>query len=157
MIGLDRLKEIVSYNPDTGVMTKLKNGKSDWCKQKHGHMLVNVDGTTYKLHRLAWLYMTGNWPVNHIDHIDGDPTNNKWENLRDVTPSQNLRNQHRSKRDDCGVYRQKNRWIVVIRQNGKTNFCGSFVNKEDAVLRSLSVRSVRDQDIKVTKTGTTTP
>lgn len=149
MLTADKLKEAVFYDPATGVMTKLKTGKSDWCKQFHGHNLVVIDGVTYKLHRLAWLYMTGSWPVNHIDHIDGDPTNNKWSNLRDVTRSQNLRNQHRSKRDDCGVYRQKNRWVVVIRQHGKTNFHGSFINKADAIAKSLSVRAARDQDIKV--------
>jgi hypothetical protein len=92
--------------------------------------------------------MTGSWPTNHIDHIDGDPTNNAWINLRDVTRSQNLRNQHRTRRPDCGVYKQKNRWIVMVREDGKLKFHGSFVDRNDAITKSQQVRDLRDQDIR---------
>jgi hypothetical protein len=146
MLTYERLKQIVSYDPATGLLEK--NGKTTWCKQKHGHMMVRIDGTTYKVHRLAWFYMTGSWPTNHIDHIDGDPTNNAWINLRDVTRSQNLRNQHRTRRPDCGVYKQKNRWIVAVREDGKRKFHGSFVDRNDAITKSQQVRDLRDQDIR---------
>jgi hypothetical protein len=139
------LLSLIHYDPETGVVTK--RGKTEWCQQKHGHKLVSIGGTSYKAHRLAWFYMTGSWPVNHIDHIDGDPTNNKWSNLRDVTRSQNLRNQRRTKRADCGVYKQKNRWVVSLREAGRLQFHGSFMNRDDAIAKAQQVRALRDRDI----------
>jgi hypothetical protein len=143
----DLLLRLISYDPETGEVTKM--GKTDWCKQKHGHMLVSVGGVHYKAHRLAWFYMTGAWPKNHIDHIDGNPTNNRWDNLRDVTRSQNLRNQHRTKRACCGVYKRKNRWVVALREGGLLRHYGSFVTLDDAIAKSQQVRAVRDADIQV--------
>lgn len=143
----EMLLSLVHYDPETGGITK--RGKTDWCQQKRGYMLVSIGGVQHKAHRLAWFYMTGSWPKNHIDHIDGDPTNNRWSNLRDVTRSQNLRNQHRTKRPDCGVYKRKNRWIVSLTENGIRKFHGSFINREDAVLKSQEVRQRRDKDICV--------
>lgn len=141
------IRDLVAYDPETGTLTK--GGKSDWCRQKHGHMLVRVSGKMYKLHRLAWLYMTGSWPRCHIDHIDGDPTNNRWSNLRDVTRSQNLRNQHRSKRPTCGVYPVKDHWVVKVRSGGKLLHYGSFLDKAEAIAKAVQVRAERDTDIEV--------
>ena len=141
----EMLRDSVTYDPETGVLTK--GSKSNWCRQKHGHMLVRISGKTYKLHRLAWLCMTGSWPTNHIDHIDGDPTNNRWSNLRDVTRSQNLRNQRRSKKPTCGVYPVKGHWVVKVRVMGALVHYGSFADKAAAVAKAIQVRGERDADI----------
>jgi hypothetical protein len=57
---------------------------------------IGIDGVIYKAHRLAFLYMTGEWPTGQVDHKDGDGSNNRWENLRDVTAAVNAQNKRRA-------------------------------------------------------------
>ena len=54
-----------------------------------GHIRICIMRVKYLAHRLAWLYVTGSWPSQDIDHIDGDPTNNRFANLREVTHQEN--------------------------------------------------------------------
>ena len=56
----------------------------------HGHKQTHLDGDTYYIHRLIWLYVYGSWPENTIDHINGIKTDNRLENLRDVTQAVNI-------------------------------------------------------------------
>ena len=82
------LKEHLHYNPDNGIFTRIKStqktrvGDIVGTKQKHGHLMAGVNRKKYLLHRLAWLYMTGNWPSEHIDHINGNPSDNRWVNIK---------------------------------------------------------------------------
>ena len=98
----EKLKEKISYNPETGALTwnivakygMEKGDEAGWL-DKNGRTYyrnVQINGIKYKAHRLAWLYMKGSFPVNEIDHIDHDGTNNKWSNLRDVTHAENGKN-----------------------------------------------------------------
>ncbi len=88
------------YNPDTGVITRRSTGHTNWAvhydnrvKPKRAKYLrVTTTTKNYAAHRLAWFLMTGAWPTKPIDHIDGDTTNNKWENLREVTSQENSHN-----------------------------------------------------------------
>ena len=120
------LKQLLHYEPETGVFTWLQD-RSD--KVKAGDV-AGGKGTAYKriclnyknyqAHRLAFLYMTGEWPQHMVDHIDGDPSNNKWSNLRQANAYQNARNkatQSNNKSGHVGIWKPKGRdhWVVQVR------------------------------------------
>lgn len=89
-------------------------------------------------HRLAWFYVNGVWPKGHIDHIDGNKTNNSIDNLRDVSRSMNLQNQkkaHRGKSSGLplGVHLSRGgRFMAQLRVNGKNKSFGTFDTPESA-------------------------
>lgn len=63
---------------------------------KDGYIIIQIDGKKYRAHRLAWMYMTGEWPEHEIDHRDGIPWHNQWGNLREATRSDNCANSDRA-------------------------------------------------------------
>ena len=142
------LRERFHYNPTTGVFTRLVR-TSNFCKlgpagmaTKRGNVAICVGGKKRAAHRLAWLYMTGEWPKHEIDHIDGNPLNNCFANLREATGAQNKQNQHRPHIDNVsgflGVFRHgKNRagqirWRARIQLDGKSIHIGLFDSPEAA-------------------------
>lgn len=97
----ERLREMLHYDSGTGVMTwrvnvgrwgRTKAGTRTGSSDFTGHLRTQVDGVLYYCHRLAFLYTTGAWPIGEVDHIDGDPANNAWANLRDVPHRLNAQN-----------------------------------------------------------------
>lgn len=145
MITAERLREVLKYDTETGEFTWIKNtGFQRKIGKKAGHiqttrglrrLLVGIDGKHYKAHRLAWLYMTGEWPPADIDHINGDPCDNRWGNLRSATRSQNLCNMaaRGSKSGMKGVFPNNGgTWFARIRKEGKIKYLGNFPTKEEA-------------------------
>lgn len=135
MITLERLKELLHYNPETGVFTWIKRRRG--CKENKvgyivkGYLTICIDSRACSGHRLAFLYMTGAMPPNYIDHIDGNKSNNAWVNLRAATQSQNQFNASvntKSKTGLKGAYLQKNSGKYAARTvfNGKRVFLGCF-------------------------------
>jgi len=103
----------------------------------YGYRQIMIDYRLYLAHRLAWLYQTGAWPPDQIDHIDCDKGNNRFANLRLATNSQNQQN--RGVRSDNtsghkGVcwHRRDRKWSARIRHNGKTMHLGYFDTIEQA-------------------------
>ena len=102
-VTLDRASTLLSYDPDTGAFQWLvefkfkslviKPGDYAGTINSDGYIKITIDGRTYLAHRLAFLFMTGKWPRQTVDHRDRDRTNNSWNNLRDV--SQGVNNQNR--------------------------------------------------------------
>src|SRR5690554_1763211 len=99
MITQSDLHEVLNYCPDTGVLTWKKQlaprgriGSIAGCAEKKGRsagrVSIRIHGKLYLAHRLAWFYVHGEWP-ELIDHIDGDPSNNRLSNLRRATKAQN--------------------------------------------------------------------
>ena len=142
LITAERLKSLVTYNPETGLMTHKKRfGVGDGSKagvvDAEGYLIVRVDGSRCRLHRLAWLYVTGIHPTGQIDHINGDRSDNRLCNLRHVSNKQNGRNQRRQSGNTSGVtgvcwHKRFGKWIAQIRVDGKYIYLGMFTDINDA-------------------------
>ena len=97
-----------TYCDKSGTLTRAidcgrwKKGELAGCVNTDGYVMVNIDRTRYYAHRLIWLMRFGEWPEGEIDHIDGDRSNNRLENLRCVSKSGNMRNQKRNSRNTSG-------------------------------------------------------
>lgn len=90
LLTAERLRGILNYDPETGLFTwRERTGNcqiGDLAGSKHnrGYHLIVINGQKYLSHRLAWLYMTGKWPEDQIDHINGGKVDNRWRNLREA-------------------------------------------------------------------------
>lgn len=152
MIDQNQLKELLSYNPDTGVFIWLKSynnavtGKQAKTKGRNGYIDIKIKGVRYYAHRLAWLYMTGEQPKNVIDHIDRDKTNNKFNNLRDVSVKENINNQIKPNANNStgvrGVMPYINGYSSQISVNGKNIHLGVFKSIEDAEAAYICAKNI---------------
>ena len=145
MITQNRIKELFDYK-DGQLIRKTNRGRGKnstrWKEgtpighQSGKYVLASVDYTLYKLHRLIWLWHFGSFPEKHIDHIDGNPSNNRIENLREANNSENMQNQRKARVNNKlgiqGVYQVKNRFRAVLTTNGKTTHIGYFDNANQA-------------------------
>ena len=129
MITQQRLKEFLDYNPDTGVFTwresyfPSKIGKPAGGPFR-GYLRLMVDGKLYLCHRLAWLYVHGDWPTETIDHINGIKSDNRIKNLRAVSHMENCQNRPLRKDNSSGISgvcwdKSSNHWRATIAVNGK--------------------------------------
>jgi hypothetical protein len=135
-----RLKELLEYDLLTGVWRRrvsrgnTKTGDEAGTVQKGGYKRIEVDGTKYLVNRLAFLFVTGAWPRVEVDHQDGNPSNNAWANLRDVTRPQNQQNLHAARANNrlgiLGVTEYLSRFRATIRANGVVHYLGLFDTKE---------------------------
>ena len=139
----ERLRELLSYNADTGVFTyRLRRGCRSagavaGCMRSDGYTVISVDTRNCFSHRLVWLYVTGSLPAGEIDHIDGDRSNNRIANLRDVSPAENSRNLSLKAKNTSGYqgvtfYKKTKRWMARIRIDGKQNHIGFYDTPEAA-------------------------
>lgn len=143
LVTAERLREKLRYEPETGVFNWRSSGDVAGHSGKR-YWYIKVDNVKYYAHRLAWLYMTGEWPEHGIDHIDGDRYNNRFSNLRDIPQGENVRNS--SLRSDNtsglrGVCARGRRWVAAIGVNRKTVTLGSFATKEEAGAAYLAARA----------------
>jgi len=153
VITQSELKRLFSYDPETGLFTRLisnnrrlKSGEIAGSTTCGGYVRICVNGQPYQAHRLAWLYMTGSWPENQIDHINHIKDDNRIANLRDVTHRENQKNQPKRKTNTSGVtgvmwnVRDK-RWRAKIFLNGKEKSLGGFTNKFEAICARKSAEN----------------
>ena len=136
-----RLKQLLSYDPDSGVFHWLVRkgravaGQVAGATNSHGYRQIRVDGVIYGAHRLAFIFMTGGLPPAQVDHIDGDKANNRWANLRPATPEQNMRNFDGRKDNRSGfkgVGFSAGKWRARIKANGVRHNLGRFDTPEEA-------------------------
>jgi hypothetical protein len=154
------LKECLHYDPETGIFTwnerpeshfkTIGSGKAWNTKyaneiagsrySKTGYTLISINYTLYYAHRLAFLYVEGYIPENHVDHIDKNKLNNQWDNLREVSVQCNLQNSHLSSANTSGVtgvYWEvaRKKWVAQITISIRNFILGRFDRFEDAVMR----------------------
>ena len=140
----ERLREILSYDPITGVFhwlidasRRVKKGHVAGCKSVEGYLLIGINGRVYRAHRLAWLYVHGRWPSDLLDHRNGIPSDNWIKNLREATNADNGQN--------CAVQRnntsgrpgvcwdiRRGKWRAYIKLDGKLRNLGRFDTIDDA-------------------------
>jgi hypothetical protein len=134
-VNADRVRELFDYCQDTGVFTRrvtvapnATKGSRLGCQNSAGHLQICIHQRFYMAHRLAWLWMTGEWPADEIDHINQVKSDNRWSNLRLATRSQNLINRgHRRKHDlPRGVSKSGPRYQAQIREDGRFRHLGMF-------------------------------
>ena len=134
-IDVEHISTRLSYNPETGDFVWLVNNKGHrragdkaGHKNRRGYWIVKVDQVGYPAHRLAWAMYHGRDTDLEIDHIDGNPLNNRIDNLREATRAQNARNKKGS-----GVRFDQGRWLARVGINYKTVYLGRYETKEEAV------------------------
>jgi hypothetical protein len=109
-------------------------GKRAGRKKKNGYKEVAIFDKLYQQHRVVWAFFNGEWPEDQIDHINGNPSDNRIENLRSVTCLQNLKNINKKKGDGefVGVVNKNGRYVTRIHNNYKRIHIGSFDTAEEA-------------------------
>lgn len=150
-ITQERLKELLYYDPETGVFTWTFHNKFNAHKGKpctytaNGRVQIMIKGKPYLAHRLAWLYVNGSFPSKHIDHINGDPVDNRISNLREATPTENAQNT-RIRSDNTSGFpgvrldTKKGKWHAQIRYCGKRYHLGFYPEKELAIRAYLAAK-----------------
>ena len=157
-VSPETIRTLLDYDPDTGVMVWRKRepelfssekaqktwnsrfaGKEIGSRHTHGYLKACINYEQHFVHRLAFAHYYGRWPENEIDHINGIRTDNRIENLRDVTRTENLQNQKlsslRSRPDGLlGVHwnKDQNKWVAHIKVGKKSRHLGVFDGKQAA-------------------------
>lgn len=120
MLTQQRLRQLFDYDPLIGVFMRRESqrkdriGKPAGTPNSKGHIQIRVDGPLYMAHRLAWLYVYGEFPTLQLDHFDGDKSNNRIGNLRPSTNKQNGENRTMSRKNTSG-----HRGVSFDKQHGK--------------------------------------
>lgn len=144
LLTSERLKELLSYNSETGDFHWLvqrgraKKGDLAGCTNVYGYRQITIDQKQYRAHRLAWLYTHGEWPEGEIDHIEHDQLDNGINLLRDVPHRENQKNRKKNSNNTSGVvgvcFRPlKNKWKAQIGVDRKVKNLGEFTSFKEAV------------------------
>jgi len=155
-VTVDIVREFLDYNPETGkfrwkfrdrkyckddrswkIWNSKNAGNSTGNPHHSGYQVIIIFKKRYQAHRLAWLYVYGEWPENDLDHINHIKDDNRIENLRDVTNSQNHMNRsiqtgRTSQYKGVSWHKRDQKWMAQIKINGKKKYLGYFTIEEDA-------------------------
>jgi hypothetical protein len=142
-LSLERLREALSYDPYIGLFT--------WCitrrgtfrgsvagsLDRDGYRMITIDGSPYRAARLAWFYVNGHWPVNYVDHRNGVCDDDRINNLREATNTQNQHNAGPQRTNTSGFKgvtfnKTHEKYQATIRVDGRRIFLGYFNTPEDA-------------------------
>lgn len=156
ILTAERARELFRYDPETGKLfwrittnSRAYAGSEAGCfKGTTGNFYrqVSIGGRRYYAHRLAWLIVTGAWPSEELDHINGDGLNNRWHNLREVQHSGNLRNAKRQSNNTSGVTgvfwdSECRKWRAGIQVSGTNIHLGRF----DTLLAAAEARKAAER------------
>ena len=145
----ERVRELLKYDPETGIFTrKMRTAqrhkigdRADFLVtsgNSEGYCRVSFDSKRYLAHRVVWLYVHGSWPELDIDHINGNKSDNRLANLREVDRSTNLQNQRRARKDNVSgllgvtTFIPNRKWRASVYINGKRIHIGMYESPEEA-------------------------
>lgn len=144
MLDHSFLLSVLHYDPDTGVFTwrvalsrRTRVGEVAGTRMREGYTAIAVCKKKYPAGRLAFFYMTGEWPNEEIDHRNGDRSDDRWANLREASRAENNRNrgiQRTNRSGFKGVYAVGKKWAASVRTNGRANYLGLYETPEAASL-----------------------
>jgi len=141
---LEALNKSFKYNKDTGKLYRRfsyhkpdEDGRDAGSLGNRGYLVVNIKCSGYLVHRIVYKLHHGVDP-DHIDHINGDKLDNRIENLRSVSQTENGKNVKLNKNNKIGylgvhMVKNNNKWWAQIKVDGKGIYLGSFDNKQDAI------------------------
>ena len=143
MLTYERAHELFSYDTGLGVLIRKKSiqgckpGSPAGSPTTRGYIQLGVDYRRYKAHRVIWLMAYGSWPEGEIDHIDGNTSNNRLTNLRDVDAKTNNRNKRIPTHNTSGIMgvhwdKQSRRWLSQAKLGSEKFALGRFDNLLDA-------------------------
>lgn len=148
-----RLQELLSYDPKTGLFINLtqrsgnaKKGNVAGCVHPKGYIAIVLDGKKYLAHRLAWLYVYGNFPEKDLDHVDETPSNNRISNLRLATNQENQHNRSNPSINNKSGFRgvswgkKLQKWRARIKLNETYKHLGYFNTAEEAYEAYLTAK-----------------
>lgn len=142
-LSQEDIKAILDYDPGTGVF-RWKIQQSNSIKSgdvagyiDDGYRKISIFGAEYKAHRVAWVWMTGEWPVDQVDHRNRDRSDNRWSNLRQATTAENKQNQKIYKNNTSGLTgvtfdKKSKKWLARIGVCGVRKYLGSFDDASSA-------------------------
>lgn len=152
-VTVERVKELLAYDPETGVFTwrvyrgpKARKGDAAGWLEKDGYLRIGFSNKNFKAHRVAWAITHGEWPEFDIDHINGIRDDNRISNLRLATRSQNAQNLRGptslNKTGFLGVRKNGNRWNAVITIDKQYIYLGCFKTPERAHQEYIEAKRV---------------
>lgn len=143
----ERVKQVLAYDPLSGifrwliceVVNQIHPGDVAGCRSDKGYWHIRVDGELHYRSRLAWFYMTGEWPTKFVDHRDRERQNDRWKNLRLATNQDNIRNSKLRIDNSSGVkgvywMKRHRSWQASIRVDKKLLHLGNYKDLGDAAL-----------------------
>lgn len=144
MLAAERLRALLTYNPETGVFTwRERRGGAALVDtpagniNSNGYRVIAIDYVRYRAHRLAWLYVHGCWPVSRIDHVNRMRDDNRFANLRQATDAENSQNRSLGRNSTSGYLgvswcSASGRWAARIKVDGRKKRLGFFASPEEA-------------------------
>jgi len=134
----------LKYDPDIGVFTWLSDGTRGvkagdvaGTKLRQGYIMLSVAGKKMLAHRVAWLFVNGEFAQGNIDHINRNKSDNRIANLRLASPEQNAQNRLKNSKNTSGYkgvtwHKRDAKWQAAITVKGKVIHLGYFARVEDA-------------------------
>lgn len=152
MLTQARLKELLDYDQKSGLFTwkvkpcrRIVKGSIAGCLRNDGYVVIGFDGQSYLAHRLAWCWVTGEIPDIEVDHINGNRADNKFDNLRLATRSENLQNLRFGSRYKTGLgvswCKREGKFRACIKLNGVYKSLGYYDTENLAQQAYLSAKA----------------
>jgi hypothetical protein len=146
-ITAGKIRELLDYNPKTGgLFWKIRKrcfannyieiGQEAGSKSLQGYLVIGIDGKVYQAHRIAWLWMTGEWPAEEIDHANLVRDDNRWSNLRPASDKNNSANRPTRSDSVLGIkgvsLRRSGKYRARIVRDGRRCHLGDFDTPQEA-------------------------